>query len=92
MDLAHSISAAASRIDGPGSDRRDRPAASASNPALLATSLGSSPPTTLGQKKPSWRSAAPWNVRAWTPPTPSCRSRPRISPAARAVNVTASTC
>ena len=30
-------------------------------------SAAAAPPTTLGQKKPSWRSAAAWNVRAWTP-------------------------
>ena len=35
--------------------------------------------------------AAEWNVRAWTPITPSCCNRPRISPAARVVKVTAST-
>ena len=34
--------------------------------------------------------AAAWNVRACTPSAPSCRSRVRISPAARAVKVTAS--
>ncbi len=34
--------------------------------------------------------AAAWKVRACTPPTPSPRSRVRISPAARAVKVTAS--
>ena len=30
-------------------------------------------------------------MRAWTAPAPSARSRPRISPAARVVNVTART-
>ena len=35
--------------------------------------------------------AAAWKVRAWTVGRPSPRSRVRISPAARAVNVTAST-
>jgi hypothetical protein len=90
--LAHSISPATSRIDGPASVSRERPAASATSPTLLGVNRGSSPPTTFGQKKDSWRSAALWKVRACTPPTPSWRSRPRISPAARAVNVTARTC
>ncbi|MDQ1137051.1 hypothetical protein QE410_001850 [Microbacterium sp. SORGH_AS 1204] len=36
-------------------------------------------------------SAAAWKVRADTPDTPSARRRPRISPAAFAVNVTAIT-
>src|SRR5665647_2660934 len=53
--------------------------------------VGGAPPTTLGQKKLSWRSAAAWNVRACTPETPRSRRRVRISPAARAVNVTART-
>ena len=48
-----------------------------------------SPPTTRGQKNANCRSAAEWNVRAWTVPAPSDRSRVRISPAARVVNVTA---
>ena len=49
-----------------------------------------------GQKWTSWRRAAEWKVRAWTrsrpPPVPaSWTSRARNSPAARVVNVTAST-
>ena len=71
---------------------RSLAAASATSGALCAATDGAAPPMALGQKYVSWRSAAEWNVRAWTPLTPSSRSRPRISPAALAVNVTASTC
>src|SRR5262249_48913299 len=70
---------------------RRRGAASGTSGAVRAPSRGSSPPTGGGQKYCSWRSAAEWKVRACTPPAPSWRSRPRISPAARAVKVTAST-
>src|SRR4051794_37361784 len=56
-----------------------------------ATRRGMLPPTAFGQKYWSWRSAAEWKVRAWTPAAPSWRRRPRISPAARLVKVTAST-
>ena len=59
--------------------------------------VGGRPPTVAGQKWVSWRSAAAWKVRATTwsspppPAPPSWRSRPRNSPAARVVKVTAST-
>jgi hypothetical protein len=45
----------------------------------------------VGQKKFSCASAAAWKVRAATPLTPIARSRPRISPAALVVKVTAIT-
>ena len=66
-------------------------AAWASRRTLLSTMAGAGPPASCGQKKPSWERAAAWNVRAATPCTPSARSRPRSSPAAFAVNVTAIT-
>ena len=52
---------------------------------------GVRPPNTCGQKKVSCLSAAAWMVRAATAGTPSERRRVRISPAARAVNVSAKT-
>ncbi len=70
---------------------RSRPTASATTGALLARTSGAAPPTAWGQKKCSCRNAAAWKVRAGTPPTPSSRSLVRISPAARAVKVTART-
>lgn len=70
---------------------RQAAAASATSWILRSTSRGRLPPTAFGQKYWSWRSAAEWKVRAWTPPAPSWRRRPRISPAARLVKVTAST-
>ena len=60
-------------------------------PSLESVSSGRSRPCTRGQKNRSWRSAAEWNVRAWTPGAPNERSRSRISPAARVVNDSAST-
>ncbi len=63
---------------------------------MESSTAGGRPPTVAGQKWVSWRSAAEWKVRAWTrsrpPPDPaSWTSLARISPAARVVNVTAST-
>jgi hypothetical protein len=70
---------------------RQATAASATNWILRSTSRGMGPPIAFGQKYWSWRRAAEWKVRAWTPTAPSWRSRPRISPAARLVKVTART-
>ncbi|CAM5324905.1 hypothetical protein STENM223S_10497 [Streptomyces tendae] len=70
---------------------RQAAAASATSWILRSTSLGSEPPIAFGQKYWSCRSAAEWKVRACTPEAPSWRRRPRISPAARLVKVTAST-
>lgn len=53
--------------------------------------VGAWSPARVGQKKFTCASAAAWNVRADTPATPRARNRPRISPAAFAVNVTAIT-
>ena len=62
---------------------------------LLSSSSHWLSPIACGQKYLSCRMAAAWNVNACTalpdPAIPSERSRVRISPAARAVNVTAST-
>ena len=98
MTLAHSTSAAASRSSGSPADSRSRLAASAMSPIFDSMTCGTGPPTAPGQKWVSWRSAAEWNVRAWTrsspaPGTavPSCRSRARSSAAARVVKVTART-
>ena len=72
-------------------------AASASRGIFESSTAGGRPPTVTGQKWTSCRNAAEWNVRAvtWSSPEPpgpsSWRSRPRSSPAARVVNVTAST-
>ena len=94
--FAHSTSAARSRSTVRLVSRTPaRAAAAATIRILLSSSSGTGPPSTLGAKYRSWRSAAAWNVSACTPPrpappTPSPRSRPRISPAARAVKVTAS--
>src|SRR6266545_2262035 len=46
-------------------------------------------PTGSGAKKRSWPRAAEWNVQARTPITSSASNRPRISPAALSVKVTA---
>ena len=73
-------------------DSRDRDAAEATSRSLFSTSPGIGPPSTRGAKYRSWRIAAAWKVRAWTPPTSRAASRPRSSPAARAVKVTARTC
>ena len=89
--LAHSISADRSRTAARSTWIRSREAAAPTSGAFCVTSDGTAPPTTCGQKNCSWRSAAEWKVRACTPPTPRSRSRVRISPAARAVKVTAST-
>jgi hypothetical protein len=51
---------------------------------------GVRPPKTWGQKKVNCFKAAAWIVRAATDGTPNERSRARISPAARAVKVSAS--
>ena len=64
----------------------------ADHPPLALQQHGALPPTTCGQKNPSWDRADAWNVRAETP----CRhraaaGRDRNSPAARAVNVNAIT-
>ena len=71
--------------------RRIASAACPSIRTLLSISEGAESPATVGQKKLSCFRAAAWKVRAATPPTPSARSRPRSSPAAFAVNVTAIT-
>ncbi len=60
-------------------------------PMRLSATDGRGLAYTAGQKYCAWRSAAEWNVRACTRGTPRARSRPRSSPAARVVNVTAST-
>ena len=91
VTLTHSTSALRSRTVARSVASRSRPADSATSPALCETRSGSSPPTWRGQNQRSWRSAAAWKVRACTPAAPRSRSRVRISPAARAVNVTAST-
>src|SRR4051794_5420275 len=70
---------------------RARPAAARTDGSLLSMIVGRAPLDSRGQKYWSCRSAAEWNVRACTPPTPRARSRERISPAARVVNVTART-
>ena len=49
-------------------------------------------PTASGRKYRSCDSAAEWNVLARTPVTPRSSRRPRISPAALSVNVTARIC
>ena len=68
---------------------RMRWATSVSRRTLFSISEGMGPPTAWGQKYCSWRRAAEWNVRAWTPATPRSRRRVRISAAARAVKVRA---
>jgi hypothetical protein len=92
LTLAHSTSLARSRTAVRSRRRRSREAASATRPALCGITSGAAPPMACGQKKCSCLSAAAWKVRACTPATPSSRRRVRISPAARAVKVTASTC
>ena len=89
--MAHSISEARSRMATRSNCMRSREAASPTTGAFQARTSGEAPPIAWGQKKCSWRSAAAWKVRACTPPTPRPRRRVRISPAARAVKVTAST-
>ncbi len=91
VTFAHSISPVTSRSSKRSSRILLRDAASATSENFRSSRRGGSPPTALGQKYCNCRSAAEWNVRVCTPPAPSCRSRPRISPAARWVNVTAST-
>ncbi len=91
MDLHHSISEARSRSAARSVLIRQAAAASATSGIFVSRMRGLGPPTVCGQKYCSWRSAAEWKVRACTAPAPSPRSRPRISPAARAVKVTAST-
>ena len=96
MTLAHSISAATSRSSAGLVPARRRRAASASRPTLESSTVGGRPPTVRGQKWLSWRSAAEWNVRACTRSSPAPRpaswcTRARSSPAARVVNVSAST-
>ena len=92
-DFAHSISAARSRAVVRSARRPARAAASVTSRALLSTSSGIAlPDSSRGAKKRTWRSAAAWKVRAWTPSTPSAASRARSWAAARAVKVTASTC
>ena len=87
--LAHSISPARSRSPARSTLMRMPWATWVSRRTLFSTSVGIGPPTACGQKYCSWRSAAEWNVRAWTPSTPRSRRRVRISAAARAVNVSA---
>ncbi len=70
---------------------RQAAAASATSLIFRSTIRGSGPPTAFGQKNWSWRRAAEWKVRAWTPGMPRSARRERISPAARAVKVTART-
>ena len=70
---------------------RSRLADSATSDIRLSSTEGSSPPYACGQKYCACRRAAEWKVRACTPRAPSSWSRPRISPAARVVKVTAST-
>ena len=69
---------------------RCRAAALPTSRSGLSTRSGMPPPRMRGAKNCSCRSAAAWKVRACTRGTPSARSRVRISPAARVVNVTAS--
>src|SRR5690606_22256214 len=89
--LRHSISEAMSRRVAVLGRRRMPSAACPSIRTLLSMIFGAVSPASVGQKKFSWARAALWNVRAETPPTPSARSRPRSSPAALAVKVTAIT-
>ena len=46
---------------------RSRRAAAATSASLDSVRVGSSPPYVVGQNHRSWRRAALWNVRAWTP-------------------------
>ena len=62
--LAHSISAAKSRMPIRSNRMRSRPAASATAAALWGITSGAAPPTAWGQKKCNWRKAAAWKVRA----------------------------
>ena len=90
-DFAHSISLSKSRtISLPVSKPAARVARATIGNLLSNTRHGRSP-AIWGQKYCSWRIAAEWNVRACTPPMPMAVRRSRISPAARLVNVTAST-
>ena len=91
LTLAQEISPSRSRSRAVSTRTRSRLADSATSDIRLSSTDGNSPPYALGQKYCAWRSAAEWKVRACTPRAPSCCSRPRISPAARVVNVTAST-
>ena len=95
--LAHSISPARSRTSSVLTWSRARLAAWATTANLRSSSSQPVEPTTRGQKYCSWRRAAAWKVSACTAATEApgvvsmARRRLRISPAAREVNVTAST-
>ena len=90
--LDHSMIAARSRRIARSVVKRSREAASARYWAFPDSSCGGVPPTAWGQKYCSWRRAAAWKVRVCTPAAPSPCRRARISLAARAVKVRASTC
>ena len=57
--------------------------------AFVVKRRGNWPPSECGQKNINCRRAAEWKVLADAFGTPSCRKRARISPAARAVKVSA---
>ena len=57
--------------------------------AFDGNTSGSGSPVCRSHRRPSWESAAAWNVRASTPLTPSAASRSFSSRAAFSVKVTA---